>query len=171
MRSIKQKYALLAGALWILGSISACTMEDNGAKPQARTQESANRQQIAIIQSWSGDYPVSRLEHLPEGQRTARVGYIGDAETFTAVWQSFKPGEGVPVIDWDEDLVVFTRNVAFYNRTHIAIVKLENGVAEVLARETMSALPIEDRVAMGLAVIPREGIEFVDAGERLVPIR
>jgi hypothetical protein len=170
MRSIKQKLILLAGAIGIVGSVFACTMEDNGAKPQAQTHVSGESREISIVQAWSGDYPVSALQRLPEEQRTSRIGYIGEATTFTAVWQSFKPDESLPAIDWEKNLVVFTRNVDFYNRTNIFKVTVKDGVAEVLVMETRSALPIEDRVAMALAVIPREGIEFINAGERLLPV-
>ncbi len=169
MQSFKHKFALLAAAIWFFVFVSACTMADNATKPEA--QKSGESQEISILQIWSGDYPVSALQDLPEGQRTSRIGYIDEAKTFSAVWQSLKPDESVPVVDFKKNLVVFTRNTVFYNRTNIVTVKLNNGVAEILAMETMSAFPIEDRVAMALAVIPREGIEFIDAGERLVPVR
>ncbi len=171
MGSIKQKFALVAGAIWISGFVFACAMGDTMLIPEKQKEESEKPKEIAIIETWSGDYPVSSLQELPEEQQNSRVGYIDDAETFTGLWQSFKPGESVPAIDFKMNLVVFSRNVTFYNRTRIAVVQLENGVAEILAMETMSALPIEDRVAMSLAVIPREGIEFIDAGEKLVPVR
>ena len=125
---------------------------------------------IPILQKWQGDYPVTELNRLPEGQREARVGYIGDATTFAAVWQAFRSGEPVPQVDFGRDLVVFARNVEFYNRTSIFKVILKDGVAEVLAMETMSALPVEDKVAMALAVVPRVGVEFIQAGVRRIPV-
>ena len=132
-------------------------------------QDGAPRE-VPILQKWQGDYPVTEINRLPEGQREARVGYIGDATTFAAVWQAFRSGEPVPQVDFSRDLVVFARNVQFYNRTSIFKVILKDGVAEVLAMETMSALPVEDKVAMALAVVPRVGVEFIQAGVRRIPV-
>jgi len=71
----------------------------------------------------------------------------------------FKPGEKVLEVDFSKHVVVFSRNVTFYNRTAILKVTLKDGVAEILVMETRSALPIEARVAMAMAVIPRAGVK------------
>ena len=47
---------------------------------------------------------------------------------------------------------------------------VKNGVAEVLAIETMSAMPIEDKVAISLVVVARQGIKAIQAGDRIVPV-
>jgi len=125
---------------------------------------------LPVIQAWSGDYPVSQLDRLPEGQRQSRVGYLGDREAFASVWKAFKPGEEVPEADFGRNIVVFTRNVQFYNRTRILKVTLKDGVAEILAMETMSALPIEEKVAMALAEIPRSGVRFLQSGSDRIPV-
>jgi predicted MPP superfamily phosphohydrolase len=122
-----------------------------------------------IIQSWQGDYPLDQLDLLPENQRQQSVGFIGDAETFKAVWNTFKPGE-VPDIDFKTNLVLFARNTQFYNRIRIGKVNVTNGVAEVLAMETMSAMPIEDKVAMSLVVIARQGITGIQSGDEIIQI-
>ena len=77
---------------------------------------------------------------------------------------AFKPEEKVPEIDFGNYLVLFARNVNFYNRVSIAKVVLRETTAEVLIRETMSALPIESKVAMALAIIPSNGIQFLQSG-------
>ncbi len=123
-----------------------------------------------ILQSWQGDYPVARLKLLPEKQHEQAVGYIGDVETFETVWKPFKPDENVPEIDFKANLVLFARNTQFYNRISIGKVNLKNGVAEVLAMETLSAMPIEDKVAMSLVVVERQGITAIHAGDEIVPI-
>ncbi|MCJ7593633.1 MAG: hypothetical protein MUO52_02535, partial [Desulfobacterales bacterium] len=107
---------------------------------------------------------------LPEGRRSSAVGYIGDGETFSAVWQAFEPLQNVPRVDFSTQLVVFSRNVDFYNRTSILKITLQDGVAEVLAVETMSAMPIEDKVGMALAVIPRDGVKFIQTGKERIPV-
>ncbi|MBW2452330.1 MAG: hypothetical protein JRF07_08260, partial [Deltaproteobacteria bacterium] len=56
------------------------------------------------------------------------------------------------------------RNVEFFNRTNIFRVTLADGTLEVLAMETMSAIPVEDTVALALAVVPRAGIETLKIG-------
>jgi len=125
---------------------------------------------LPVSRTWSGDYPVAQLDRLPEGQRRSRVGYLGDEKAFAAVWEALKPGEDVPDVDFGGNLVVFSRNVVFYNRTNILKVTLKEGVAEILAMETMSALPIDEKVAMALAEIPRAGVRFLKAEDERIPV-
>ena len=127
--------------------------------------------EATIHHSWQGDYPLDQLHRLPEDLRQQSVGFIVDAETFKAVWNAFEPDETVPDIDFKTNLVLFARNTQFYNRIRIGKVNVTNGVAEVLAMETMSAMPIEDRVAMSLALVPRKGIESIQMSEGLLPVR
>ena len=122
-----------------------------------------------ILQSWQGDYPVDRLDLLPEKQRENSAGFIDDVKTFEGVWKAFKPGEAVPEIDLKVNLVLFARNTQFYNRIRIGKVNLKGGVAEVLAMETMSAMPIEDKVAMSLVVVAKQGISGIQAGDKVIP--
>jgi len=150
----------------------ACTETSTDATTQAppASEQPPHVEESTILQSWQGEYPVARLDLLPEEQRQQAVGFIGDAETFEAVWQAFRPGEDVPEIDFETALVVFARNTQFYNRISIGKVNVTNGVAEVLAMETMSAMPIEDELAMSLAVIERRGITAIQAGDQNVPV-
>ena len=137
---------------------------------QAETDALSKQKQIRdgetnILKSWQGDYPVAQLKLLPEKQRNQAVGFITNDKDFRAVWQAFKPGQTVPQLDFETNFVLFTRNTQFYNRISIGKVKLKNGVAEVLAMETMSAIPIEDKVAMSMAVISRQGITSIQTPE------
>ena len=127
--------------------------------------------ELVILQSWSGDYPVAELQRLPAGQQQTRVGPLGNAAAFESVWAAFKPGEAVPEVDFGKHLVVFHRNVNFYNRTRIFKVTLRDGVADVLAMETLSAIPIMDKVSMALAVIPRASVKSLRSGTASVPVR
>ncbi len=124
-----------------------------------------------ILQSWQGDYPVAQLSLLPEKQREQPVGFIDSAKTFEGVWKAFKPGEAIPEIDFTANLALFARNAQFYNRIRIGKVIVKNGVAEVLAMETMSAMPIEDKVAMSLVVVPRKGITVIQTGDKYAPVK
>jgi acid phosphatase (class A) len=123
-----------------------------------------------ILQSWQGDYPVAQINLLPEKQREQAVGFIIDAKTFEKVWKAFKPGEAVPEIGFKANFVVFARNTQFYNRINIGKVKVKNGLAEVLAMETLSAMPIEDNVAMSLLLVPRQGITAIQSGDQIIPV-
>ncbi|MBC2709559.1 MAG: hypothetical protein HGJ94_00660, partial [Desulfosarcina sp.] len=66
--------------------------------------------------------------------------------------------------------VLFARNTHFYNRISIGKVNVKKGAAEVLAMETMSAMPIEDKVAISLVVVARQGITAIHAGDKIIPI-
>jgi len=124
-----------------------------------------------IVNFWHGDYPADQLNLLPETQRGLGVGVIEDARTFKTVWQAFKPGQDIPEIDFKETLVLFARNIQYYNRIAIGQVNVTDGVAEVLAMETMSARPIEDKVGMSLAAVSRKGITAVRSGEKILRIK
>jgi len=124
---------------------------------------------VPILERWAGDYPVEAIDRLPAGQREAGIGWL-DPASFSPVWEVLYRGSAVPTVDFEHHLVVFVRNTEYYNRTNIFRVRLLDGVAEVLAMETMSAIPIQAHVAMALAVIPRAGIKALRLGETVVPI-
>jgi hypothetical protein len=159
---------------FIVTSISGWT----GGLPATGPAEKANQpaakgevKNLPILQKWSGDFPVAQIERLAADQRGERVGYIGDPVTFVAVWEAFKPGDPVPAVDFAKNLVVFSRNTHFYNRTSIAKVTVKDGLAEVLAVETLTSRPVEDKVAMAMAEIPREGVEFILSGDKRLPVQ
>lgn len=150
-----------AGVLALSLLLSAC-MNSPVADTPAR--------EALILQGWSGDFPIAALSGLPEGQRGSRVGYLASPEAFRAAWSAFRPGEAVPQVDFSKNLVVFVRNVDFYNRTNIFDLRLEDGVLDVLTMETMSALPIEDKAAMAMAVVPRQGVKFIQSGSTRISV-
>ena len=121
-------------------------------------------QEIRLLEQWSGDYPVAELGLLPAGQQDSAAGYIGDSETFIPVWRAFMPGKILPAVDFKRNIVIFTRNTRFYNRKSILKVTLQDGIAEIVAMETMSAIPIEEKVAMAMAVISRAGVSAIRVG-------
>lgn len=127
--------------------------------------QSSEPRDLTPSATWSGDYPIAALDQLPLGQQQNLAGYIGDVDTFARIWQNFMPEAALPAVDFENNLVVFHRNVVYYNRTNIFKVTLTEGVAEVLAMETMSAMPIEDRAAMAIAVIPRAGVKAIRLDE------
>jgi hypothetical protein len=156
---MKKTLSLLG--IMALGLMTACTAATVADDPAT---------ELVISQSWSGDYPVAELKRLPDGQQESRVGYLGNAAAFNAVWADFKPQETTPQVDFRKNMVVFSRNVDFYNRTRILKVMLKDGVAEVIAMETMSAIPIESKVAMAMAVIPRAHVQYIQTGQARLPV-
>lgn len=126
---------------------------------------------LSIVNKWDGDYPVSALKKLPRGQQKTPAGYIGDKTTFADVWKTFKPGEKVPKVDFNKNLVVFTRNVKFYNRKAITKVTLLDGILEVQGIETMTSVPVTDKVALAMAEVPRQGVKTLRAGDKFIPVK
>jgi len=139
-----------------------------GEKPNT---EHSTPVDISILRQWDGDYPVEAIEKLPAKQRDLPVGYFSDQESFNKVWTGFKPDEELPEVNFDENMVVYYRNITYYNRTAIFKVTLNEGVLEVLARETMSAMPIEEKAAMSMVVIPRTGIKFIRSGDQKIEVQ
>lgn len=146
-----------------------CGYSNTGTIKQADQSQPLNGE-AAILQSWHGDFPVAQLQTLPEKQREQGIGFIDTPETFASVWKAYKPGEAVPEIDFTANLVLFARNTRFYNRIRIGKVNVKNGVAEVLAMETLSAMPIEDKVAMSLVKVAKQGITSIQTGNEIIPI-
>ena len=134
------------------------------------TEASPGKTEKAIKHSWNGDYPVDQLALLAEKADQKGAGYIGDAHTFKAVWSAFKPGEHEPDIDFNENLVIFVRNIQYFNRIMIGKVILEDGVVNVMAMETLSARPIEDVVALSMAVISREGVDGIQTRDGVIQV-
>ena len=154
-------FLLLLCAVFLLGGCATTTTANTTNIDPA---------DIPLLEQWWGDYPVPELGRLPEGQQDLAAGYIGDAETFIPVWRAFMPKEILPAFDFNKNIVVFTRNIQFYNRTSILKVTLQDGTAEIIAMETMSAMPIEEKVAMALAVIPRDGIMAIRADTETIQV-
>jgi hypothetical protein len=113
---------------------------------------------------------VDQLALLAEKAHQKGAGYFGDAQTFKAVWSAFKPGEHEPDVDFNENLVIFVRNIQYYNRVIIGSVILEDGVANVMAMETLSARPIEDVVALSMAEISREGVAGIQLRDGVIKV-
>ena len=126
---------------------------------------------VPIVKKWDGDFPVGALKKLPRGQQKTPAGYIGDGAAFADGWKSFKPGEKVPAVDFKKNLVVFTRNVKFYNRKAITKVTLLDGVMEVQGIETVTSVPVTDKVAMAMAEVPRRGVKTLRAGDKFIPVK
>ncbi len=174
---MKQRSGAMFAVVLVLAGwmIAGCTgpapPDSQAAARDVHAQGDAQPQDLPLLQTWSGEFPVVRLDLLPAGQRQASVGYISDAKTFAAVWGAFQPQEPLPKINFRTELAVFSRNVHFYNRTAIVKVTLKEDTAEVIAMETLSALPIEDKVAMAMAVIPRSGVRFLAVGNERIPVR
>lgn len=124
--------------------------------------------QITPLSKWSGDYPVTQLFRLPAGQQDLAFGYIGDIETFLPIWRIFMPSEILPSVDFTKNFIVFIRDTRFYNQKYILTVMLEDATADILVMETMSTMPIGDKIAMAMAVIPREGIKHIKYGAEII---
>lgn len=125
---------------------------------------------VPILGTLSGDLPVSALNNLPEGQSDQAVGYLDSQQQLDNLLQSIQAGgKSLPVVDFSSQIVLFTKNTVFYNRLSIAQVLRKGDALTILAMETMSAMPITDKVAISLAVIKRDDVQFIEAGgQRLV---
>lgn len=169
---MKKNVLLMTVVFASLILLSSGALAAGGSKVKLKEFQGEKPNNRPILQRWTGDYPVAQLDRLPVGQSQSRVGYIGDAETFASVWQVLKPGTALPQVDFNKNLVVFVRNVTSYHPTLVEKVTLKDGVAEIVAAGPLTpAEPIGDRVALGLAVISREGLKFIQADSEQIPVR
>lgn len=163
-----RKVRLLAVTLTIALAMG-CGHMDKKSGGQANTTPPMTGEAI-ILQAWQGDYPVARLDLLPGNQRENGIGFINTRDNFAAIWKALKPKEPLPEVDFTVNLVLFARNTRFFNRISIVKVVVKDGVAESLAMQTMSAMPIEDKVALSLVVVARNGITGVRARWAVIPV-
>jgi hypothetical protein len=158
-------------ATFLIVVISFGCGASNYETADTRNQPIETSGEIQILQFWQGDYPVDGLDLLQVSQRSQGIGFIDDIKTFAGVWKAFMPKEAVPEIDFKVTLVLFAHNTQFYNRISIGKVNVTNGVAELLAMETRSALPIEDKVAISMVKVTRQGITAIQSGDEIIPIK
>lgn len=125
---------------------------------------------LPLHQAWSGDYPLAALELLPHELRRSPAGFIGDEALFRRVWQAFRPATATPMVDFERQFVVFQRNVRHYGHTAISRVLMQNGVVEIVAPPEATSIPVVDKVAMFLAVIPRDGVTAVQVDASAMPV-
>ncbi|HET6490873.1 MAG TPA: hypothetical protein VFG28_14050 [Syntrophales bacterium] len=175
MKAAKRWVVVLAVAVFLSGMAGQPALAKEPVPPKDKGQAKAAPTgalpaNLAIVDKWEGDYPVSALKKLPQGQQKTVAGYIGDGATFADVWKTFKRGERMPTVDFRKNLVVFTRNVKFYNRKAITKVTLLDGIMEVQGIETVTSVPVTDKVAMALAVVPRQGVKTMRAGDKFIPV-
>ena len=165
MRELRLLLSILSAAIFLGCGASNYGTTERGTQPIGIGGE------VQIIKSWQGDYPVAKLDLLTVKQRGQGIGFIDDAKTFAGVWKAFKPGEDVPKIEFKTNIVLFARNTQFYNRISIGKVTVTNGVAELIAMETMSAMPIEDKIAMSMVLVARQGIKAIQSGNKIIPVK
>jgi len=163
---ISLKRFVFTVALLLAFEISASTMAEN---IDNRGSDLCATAIVRIINQWSGDYLVARLDRLPEGHRDTPIGFIDKPEIFRGVWQAFKPNNVPLEIDFDQNMVIFVRNVTFFNRMRVLKVTLTDGIADIIVMETRSALPIAEQVTMALVEIPKMGIRTIRMGTHLIP--
>ena len=149
--------------------VCAAVVLSTSAHSQAPISDHEPRD-LPILHKWSGDFPLAHLDRLPKGQADTSIGYIGTQSVFANVWMAFKPEEPVPEVDFSQSLVVFTRNVMFYNSLSIFKVTIKEGTVDVMSMETRSARPLEDKASMAMAVIPGEGIKNIQVGNKHIPV-
>ena len=158
--------------LWITAVILLMLSNCSHLETDAKVTGSPPRfnGEAEILQSWQGDFPVEQLNLLPELQRGLAVGCITDDTILDPIWRAFKPNVPRPPIDFKTELIIYTRNTRFFNRISIGKVVVTDGVAEVLAMETLSAIPIEDKVAMSMVVVSRVGITAIQTSGGLITV-
>ena len=132
--------------------------------PASAPAGKATSMDVPLAACWVGDYPVAKLSRLPETQCESPVGFISDVKRFASVWTAFKADEPTPTVDFQKNIVVFVRNTEFYNRISITKATLADGLLTILAIQTKSAMPIEGKVVMAMAVIPRAGVKSILSG-------
>ena len=120
--------------------------------------------QNLVSKDWQGSYPVAELDRFDPGRESNGIGYIVDQTTWTEVWTAFSD-EPTPVVNFNDSLVVYARNVEFLNIISPLSVTLDQGgAADVVAASTRTARPIEDFVYWSAGVIPNNDVQFLQQG-------
>jgi hypothetical protein len=123
-----------------------------------------------ILRTWTGGYPVAELGRLPAAVRETPVGFIADQDTLADVWEAFQPGLPPPRVNFEQELVLFVRNVDFYSRLSVLQVAVDEGVAQPVVRWNKAELPVTDEAAMVMVLVPRSGIHAVRSNGVVIPL-
>jgi hypothetical protein len=120
---------------------------------------------VPILRTWEGPFLVKELNVFPKEVQNTPVGYIADGKTLAAVWKLFRPDDKVPEVDFREQVIVFARNVKFVNKLQINKVLNKDGVISLLAKETLTATPVESKIYISFALISRSGVRTLRHGD------
>lgn len=127
---------------------------------------------VKIEKKWAGSLPVKSLKLFPEKQRKSRLAYVSSEKQWEALWKAAGFEEKLPKVDFEKSLVVVAKNVRSLNRISVNSASLDNGILRVLALETRTARPIQDKVYCSILVVPRKGIEKLsDGGQTTIEIK
>jgi hypothetical protein len=126
----------------------------------------AEPKKMELKQKWQGTFPTARLKLLAKGHQASRVAFIAEGKQWSQVWKAFDAEAKEPKIDFDKNIVVMVKNVRFLNRIFVGNATLDDGTLKVLAGETRTARPINDRVHCAMFVVPRAGIKKISDGGR-----
>jgi hypothetical protein len=137
--------------------------------PAAGSNREVVTLQVPILSSLGGDFPVAGLGVLPEAQRMNPIGFIGSQMQLDKVLKYLQAGDKLlPPVDFSTQRVLYARNTVFYNHLSIAAVTLVGNTLKILSMSTLSAMPIEENVAMSLVVVPRLEAKYLEvAGEKV----
>ena len=139
-----------------------CQANDNNANADKINKEP--------LQQWQGDLPLAVLKQLPPASYKAGMGYINNQKTLDVIWPAIQNDTAKPDINFEKNIIVYVYNREFYNRTRISKIEVRSGVAEIIAMETLSALPIKDKVAFAMVLIEKEGITGLQTTDGLLTI-
>jgi hypothetical protein len=128
-------------------------------------QDKDKGEPVPIVRTWEGPFLVKELNVFPKEVQNTPVGYIADAKTLAAVWQLFRPDDKAPEVNFREQVIVFARNVKYVNKLQINMVLNKDGVVTLLAKETLTATPVESKIYISFALIPRAGLRALRHGD------
>ena len=125
---------------------------------------------LPILNRWSGEYPIAKLDRLKAWHARSQWGYIGDEAGFSSFWNAFREGRRAPEVDFSKNIVVFVGGDGSYKQMVIVKVTLKDHVAEVVVDGSKPGPPGADTCAMAVAVIPRSGVGFVRMGKEQIAV-
>ncbi len=138
--------------------------------PRPTSVRPSPAEEVRLIERWSGDYPVDALSLLPEGQQDTDVGFLRTAAELEPVWSRLQPGQPLPAVDFERDVVVFARNTELHRRIAIGRATCQRGILTLLLVEGLSSRPIESVVGLTLAILPRAGIQSLQGGRARIEL-
>jgi hypothetical protein len=111
---------------------------------------------IKATQDWKGTVADEMLQ-----KKAPANGYITDAKTFKQLWEDWKLGDKMPVIDFKKEVVVVQTTRG--SQLQVGPVKLtEKGDLRVVG---IATLDLQPGFRYAVLVLPREGVKSVNGKE------
>ena len=113
---------------------------------------------------WTGTFPCNKIYLLKPVSADNRLSILRSDKDWNNVWTVFRPGNPVPVINFEQNVVIAVRNVRYFNQVSWKSASRQNHVLSLQTLQTRTARPIGHEASCLFVVVPSDRITAVRCG-------